>query len=67
MSLKNAALLALIGTSLLMLLVLAHFISMVLAIMHGLVPAMAFLASMVRLFGCLSVWIFFLVFYQKQS
>jgi hypothetical protein len=67
MSLKNAALLALIGTSLLMLLVLVHFISTVLAIMHGLVPVMALLASMIRLFACFTVWVFFLVFYQKQS
>jgi hypothetical protein len=67
MSLKSAALLALIGTSLLMLLVLAHFISTVLAIMHGLVPVVVLLTSMIRLFACLSVWVFFLVFYQKQS
>ena len=67
MSLKNAALLALIGISLLTLLVLAHFISTVLGIMHGLVPMMALLASMVHLFACLSVWVFFYVFYQKQS
>jgi phosphoglycerol transferase MdoB-like AlkP superfamily enzyme len=67
MSLKNAALLALIGTLLLTLLVLAHFISTVLGVMHELIPAMALLTSLVHLFACLSVLVFFYVFYRNQS
>ena len=67
MSLKNAALLALIGTTLLTLLVLAHFISTVLGVMHELIPAMALLTSLVHLFASLSVLVFFYVFYRKQS
>ena len=67
MSLKNAALLALIGTILLTILVLAHFISTVLGVMHEIIPAMALLTSLVRLFACLGVLVFFYVFYRKQS
>jgi len=67
MSLKNAALLALIGTILLTVLVLAHFISTVLGVMRDVVPAMAVLTSLVHLFARLSVVVFFYVFYRKQS
>ena len=67
MSLKNAALLALIGTLLLTILVLAHFISTVLGVMHELIPTMALLTSLDHLFACLSVLVFFYVFYRKQS
>ena len=67
MSLKNAALLALIGTILLTVLVVAHFISTVLGVMRDVIPAMALLTSLVHLFVCLSVLVFFYVFYRKQS
>ena len=67
MSLKNATLLALIGTFLLTLLVLAHFISTVLGVMRELIPAAALLTSLVHLFASLSVLVFFYVFYRKQS
>ena len=66
-SLKNAALLALIGTILLTVLVLAHFISTVLGVMREVIPAMALLTSLVHLFASLSVLVFFYVFYRKQS
>ena len=67
MSLKNAALLALIGTILLTVLVVAHFISTVLGVMRDVIPAMALLTSLVHLFASLSVLVFFYVFYRKQS
>ena len=67
MSLKNAALLALIGTILLTVLVLAHFITTVLGVMHEVIPAVALLASLVHLFASLTVVVFFYVFYRKQS
>jgi hypothetical protein len=67
MSLKNAALLALIGTILLTVLVAAHFISTLLGVMRELIPAMALLTSLVHLFACLSVLVFLYVFYRKQS
>jgi hypothetical protein len=67
MSLKNAALLALIGTILLTILIAAHFISTVLGVMHEVVPAVALLTSLVHLFASFSVLVFFYVFYRKQS
>jgi hypothetical protein len=67
MSLKNAALLALIGTILLTVLVLAHFITTILGVIRDLIPAMALLTSLVHLFASFSVLVFFYVFYRKQS
>ena len=67
MSLKNAALLALIGTVLLTVLVLAHFITTLFGVMRDVIPAVALLTSLVHLFASLSVLVFFYVFYQKQS
>ena len=67
MSLKSAALLALIGTILLTILVLAHFIFTLLGVMRDVIPAMALLTSLVHLFASLSVVVFFYVFYRKQS
>ena len=67
MSLKSAALLALIGTILLTLLVVANFISTVLGVLRDVIPAMALLTSLVHLFASLSVVVFFYVFYRKQS
>jgi len=67
MSLNNAALLALIGTFLLTLLLLAGLISDVLNVTQGLIPAMKMLSSLVYPFAALCVTIFFFVFYKKQS
>ena len=67
MSLKNAALLALIGAILLTVLVLAHFITTILGVIRDLIPAVALLTSLVHLFASLSVLVFFYVFYRKQS
>ena len=67
MRLMNAALLALIGTILLTVLVLAHFITTLFGVMRDVIPAVALLTSLVHLFASLSVLVFFYVFYQKQS
>ena len=67
MSLKNAALLALIGTILLTVLVVANFIITVLGVMRDLIPAMALLTSLVHLFASLTVVVFLYVFHRKQS
>jgi hypothetical protein len=67
MSLKNAALLALIGVAVLSVLVMVHFIFTLAGVMRGLIPAMALLSSVVRLFASLCVLVFFLVFYRRQS
>jgi hypothetical protein len=67
MSLKSAALLALIGTILLTVLVLANFITTASGVMRDLIPAMALLASLVHLFASLTVVVFFYVFHRAQS
>jgi len=67
MSLKNAALLALIGTILLTVLLAASFISTVLEVMRDVIPAMALLTSLVHVFTSLSVLVFFYVFYRAQT
>jgi len=66
MSLKKATLLALIGITALTVLVLTHFIFTLLGIMRGLIPAMALLSSVVRLFASLCALVFFFVFYRTQ-
>ena len=66
MSLKNAALLALIGTILLTVLLVVGFISTVLGVMRDVIPAMALLTSLVHLFASLSVLVFFYAFYRAQ-
>jgi hypothetical protein len=66
-SLKNAALLALIGIILLTVLVVASFISTLLGVMRDLIPAMALLTSLVHMFASFGVWVFFYVFYRAQS
>ena len=58
MNLKNAASLALIGTLLLTILVAADFINVVLAVVRGLIPAMALLRSLVYLFASATVTAF---------
>jgi hypothetical protein len=67
MSLKTAALLALIGMMLLTVLMAADFIKTVTGIMRDVVPAMALLRSVVYVVASLTVTVFFYVFYKKQS
>ena len=67
MNLKNAALLALIGTLLLTILLVAGLISDVLNVMQGLIPAMRMLSSLLHAFAALSVTVFFFVFHKSQS
>jgi hypothetical protein len=67
MSLKNAALLALIGMVLLTALEAAGFISTLLEVMRDVTPAMALLRSLVHVFASLSFLVFFYVFYRAQT
>jgi hypothetical protein len=67
MSLKNAALLALIGTILVTAFLVYYFISNVLNVAQGLVPPVKLLSSLIYAFGALSVAVFFFVFYKKQT
>lgn len=66
MNLKSAALLALIGTGLLAMLLLAHFILDVSNAARGLVPAIRVLTSLIHALASLSLAVFFYVFHKAQ-
>jgi hypothetical protein len=67
MTLKNAAFLALIGTTLLTVLMAAGFVNTLLGVLRDIVPAMAVLPSLVHLLASLSLAVFLFVFHRKQS
>jgi hypothetical protein len=67
MTVKNAALLALIGTILVTALLAFDLIRNVLNVVWGLVPAVTLFASLIYAFGALSVAVFFFVFHKAQS
>jgi len=67
MNLKNAALLALVGMTLLTILLAASFISTTLAVIRNLIPAVALLTSLAHVFTSLTVLVFFYVFHRAQS
>lgn len=66
MSLKNAALLALIGTILLTVLLVVSFIFTLLGVMRDVVPAMTLLTSLVHVVASVTVMVFFYVFHRAQ-
>jgi hypothetical protein len=67
MTLRNAALFALIGMILLTVLLAAGFIRDVLGFVRGAVAAIAMVRSGIHLLASLSVAVFLCVFYKKQS
>jgi hypothetical protein len=67
MTLKNAALLAVIGTILMTALLVWTFVSNVLNALRGLVPAVTLFSSFIYAFGCFSVAVFFHVFHRAQA
>jgi hypothetical protein len=67
MTLKNAALLALIGPVLMAALLVWNFVFNLLNLLRGLVPAVTVLSSLVYAVGCFSVMVFFFVFHRAQS
>ena len=67
MSIKNAALLATIGTVVLTILLLFRLVKDLLALMQGLIPAVVFLSSLIYAFAAVTVVVFFYVFYRGQS
>lgn len=67
MTLKNAALLALIGTLLLAILVVADLIKTVSGVLNDVIPAMTLLRSLIYLLAILSVTAFFYVFNKAQQ
>jgi hypothetical protein len=67
MTLKNAALLALIGTILATVLLAFHFVLNVLNVVRGLSPAVILFSSLIYAFAAFSVAVFFFVFHKAQS
>ena len=67
MTVKSAALFALIGMILLTVLLALGFIRDVSGLMAGAIAAMALLISLIHLLASLSVTIFLYVFHEKQS
>ena len=67
MTLKNAALLALIGTILMTVLSVWTFIFNLLNVLRGLVPAVMLFSSFIYALGCFSVMVLFFVFHRTQS
>jgi hypothetical protein len=67
MTLKNAALLALIGTILITALSVWTFVSNFLNVLRGLVPVDVLFSSFLYAFACFSVAVFFYVFHRAQS
>ena len=67
MTLKSAALLALVGMILLTLLMAATFIISVTGFMHGVVSLSAVLSALIRLLAAMSLAVFFYVFNRGQA
>ena len=66
MTLKNAALLALIGTVLMTAVLMWNLIFTFLNVLRDLVPAVTLFQSFIYAFGCFSVALFFYVFHRAQ-
>jgi hypothetical protein len=67
MTLKNAALLALIGMALLTLLLLADLIIDVSALAQGVIPVVRVVRSLIYAFAGLSAVVFLYVFHKAQA
>jgi hypothetical protein len=67
MTLKTAALLALVGMTLATILVLVGLIVNIMGLMSGVVPALALLTSLVHVFASVSLVVFLYVFHKAQS
>jgi hypothetical protein len=65
MTVKNAALLALVGTGLLLLVLLATLVRDTTGVMNGTVPAITLLTSLIRTFAGATVFVFFWVFHKS--
>jgi hypothetical protein len=67
MNLKNAAFLALVGTLMLTVLLIANFIFDVLNVLRGLLPAIRLLTSFIYAFAGLGAVVFLYAFHKAQS
>jgi hypothetical protein len=66
MTLKNGALLALIGTILMTALLVWTFVFTFLNVLRGVAPAVTLFSSFIYAFGCFGVAVFFYVFHRAQ-
>jgi hypothetical protein len=66
MTVKNAALLAMIGTILATILLVFSFVFTVLNVLRGLAPPVTLFSSFTYAFACSTVTVFFYVFYRAQ-
>ena len=66
MALKNAALLALVGTLLMTALLVWNFVFTFLNVLRDLVPAVTLFSSLIYAFGSLTVMVFFFAFHRAQ-
>ena len=66
MTLKSAALLALIGMILVTALLVWNFVFTFLNVLRDLVPAVTLFSSFIYAFGCFGVMVFFFLFHQKR-
>ena len=67
MNVKNAALLALVGTGLLTLVLIATSIRDTAGVMNGAVPAIRLATSLIRTFAGLTVVVFLWAFYKSAA
>ena len=67
MTLKNAALLALVGTILMTALLVWNFVFTFLNLLRALVPMVTLFSSFIYAFGAFSVMAFFFEFHRAQS
>jgi hypothetical protein len=67
MTLKNAALLALIGTILITAVLVWTLVFNLINVLRGLVPPITLFSSLIYAFACFSVAVFFFVFHREQS
>jgi hypothetical protein len=67
MNLKSAAFLALVGTLMLTVLLIAGFIFDVVGVLRGLIPAIRLLTSFIYAFAGLSAVVFLYAFHHAQS
>ena len=67
MTLKGAALLAFLGTVLIMALLVWTFVFHVLNVLRGVDPPVVLFSSFIYAFGCFTLAVFFFVFHRTQS
>ncbi len=66
MTLKSAALLALIGTILISIVLVWDFVFNVVGVARGVLPPVVLVSSLMCAFGAVSVAVFFFVFHKAQ-